>query len=113
MKNVASVDEVESADADLIVHEEIACILEEIIEEIFQEMEKAPPIKEICYKNDGGGGDDDVNDDAVSDEHVMPSPYHENAIQCVSQLIKYSSAHQPQFLDDLFRMYSNIEPQWL
>jgi hypothetical protein len=88
--------------------------LEEIIEEIFQEMEKAPPIKEICYENDsGGGGDDDVDDDAVSDEHVMPSPNHENVVQCVSQLIKYSSAHQPQFLDDLFRMYSNIEPQWL
>jgi hypothetical protein len=36
-KNVASVDEMESADTDLIVHEGMACTSEEIVEEIFQQ----------------------------------------------------------------------------
>jgi hypothetical protein len=42
----------------------------------------------------------------VSDEH-------EDALKCVSQLIKYSSAHQLHFKDVIFRKHSNIETQWI
>jgi hypothetical protein len=51
-KNVASVDEIESAVADLIVLEGIPCTPEEIITEIFQEMENPPPIQEVRCEND-------------------------------------------------------------
>jgi hypothetical protein len=49
----------------------------------------------------------------VSDEHIMPPPDHEDALQCVTPLVKYSSAHKPQFMNYLSRMYSNIEKQWI
>jgi hypothetical protein len=62
-------------------------------------MEKLPPTHELCCENDR---DDDDDNDTVSDEHVMPPPNHEDALQRVSQLIKYSSAHQPQFMNDPF-----------
>jgi hypothetical protein len=68
-----------SVDTDLIVHEGIPCTAEEIIKEIFQEMEKLPPTQKTC-DNDS----DDENNDTVSDEHVMPPPNHEDALQCVS-----------------------------
>jgi hypothetical protein len=38
-KNVASVDEMESGDADLIIHEEVPSTPDEVLEEIFQKME--------------------------------------------------------------------------
>jgi hypothetical protein len=98
-KNVASVGEMGSADADLVVHEGIPCIPEEIM---------------LCCENyrGGGDGDNDNDNDTVSDEHIMPPPNHKDAVQYVSQLIKHSSARQPQFMNDLFLMYSNIETQW-
>jgi hypothetical protein len=103
-KNVASLGEMGSADADLIVYEGIPCIPEEIM---------------LCCENyhfggsgGGGGGDDDGDNDTVSDEHIMPPPNHKDAVQYVSQLIKHSSARQPQFMNDHFLMYSNIETQW-
>jgi hypothetical protein len=70
-KNVTCVGETESADADLIVHEEIPCTPEEI----FQEMGKPLPTQELCCEN--YRYDDD---DTVSDEHVMPPPNHEDAL---------------------------------
>jgi hypothetical protein len=39
-KDLASVDDVESYDADIIIHEEIACTPDDILEEIFKEMDK-------------------------------------------------------------------------
>jgi hypothetical protein len=74
-KNVTCVGEMESADADLIVYEEIPCTPEEIIEEIFQEMRKPLPTQELCCENDRYD-----DDDTVSDEHVMPPPNHEDAL---------------------------------
>jgi hypothetical protein len=65
-------------------------------------MEKLPPTHELYCENNRDDDDDDDDNDTVSDEHVMPPPNHEDALQCVSQLIKYSSAHQPQFMNDLF-----------
>jgi hypothetical protein len=49
----------------------------------------------------------------VSTEHVRPLPTHKDALQCVSQLITYSSAHQPQFMGDLFHLYNSTEAQWI
>jgi hypothetical protein len=49
-------------------------------------------IEELNCEN----GDSDDNNDIVHTEHVRPLPTHKDALQCVSQLITYSSAHQPQ-----------------
>jgi hypothetical protein len=82
-----------------------------LFEEILKEMEKLPATQDSDGEdNDGGGGGGD-DDNTVSDEHVMPPPNYEDALLCVSQLIKCASAHRPQFIDNLFHMYGSIETQ--
>jgi hypothetical protein len=71
-------------------------------------MEEQPTIEELNCEN----GDSDDDNDIVSTEHVRPLPTHKDVLQCVSQLITYS-AHQPQFMSDLFRLYNSIEAQWI
>jgi hypothetical protein len=106
-KDLASVDEMESGDADLIIHEEVPSTTDEVFEETFRKMEEQPTIEELNCEN--GDGDDD--NDIVSTEHVWLLPTHKDALQCVSQLITYSSTHQPQFMGDLFHLYNSIEAQ--
>jgi hypothetical protein len=86
-KELVYVDEMESGDADLIKHEEVPSTPDEVLEEIFQKMEEQPTIEELNCEN----GDSDDNDDTVSTEHVRPLPTHKDALQCVSQLITYST----------------------
>jgi hypothetical protein len=80
---------------------------DEVLEEIFRKMEEQPTVEELNCEN----GDSDDDDDIVSTEHVRLLPTHKDALQCVSQLITYSSTHQPQFNGDLFHLYKNIEAQ--
>jgi hypothetical protein len=46
--------------------------------------------------------DSDDNSDVVNTNHSRPLPSHNDALQCVSQLITYSSAHHPQFIGYFF-----------
>jgi hypothetical protein len=92
--------------ADLIIHE-VPYTPDEVLEDIFQKMEEQPTIEDLNCEN----GDSDNNNDIVSTEHIRPLPTHKDALQCVSQLITYSSAHQPQFMGDLFHLYNSIEAQ--
>jgi hypothetical protein len=64
----------------------------------FKRMEEQPTIEELNCEN----GDSDDDNDIVSTELVRPLPTHKDALQCVSQLITNSSAHQPQFMVFLF-----------
>jgi hypothetical protein len=98
----------ESGDADLI-HEKVPSTTDEYLEEIFLKMEEQPTIEELNCEN----GDSDDDNDMVSTEHVRPLPTHKDALQCVSQLITYSSAHQPQLMRDLFHLYNSNEAQWI
>jgi hypothetical protein len=54
-------------------------------------MEKLSPTQDLCCENDSH--DDDDDDNILSDDHVMLPLNHEDALKCLSQLIKYSSAH--------------------
>jgi hypothetical protein len=80
---------------------------DEVLEEIFQKMVEEHMIKELNCEN----GDSDGGNDIVSTELVRPLPTHKDAQQCVSQLIIYSSIHQPQFMGDLFHLHNSIESQ--
>jgi hypothetical protein len=89
--DVVSVDGMESADADRTVHEDVPTTPEDILEDIFQEMEQPPLNEELYCENDS---DDD--NDTVSDEHVRLTRTHKAAPQCVSQIRLFSppiSAH--------------------
>jgi hypothetical protein len=108
-EDLASVDEMESGDADLIMHEEVPSTPDEVLEEIFQRMEEQPTTEELNCEN----GDSDDDNDIVSTEHVRPLPTHNDALQCLSQFITYSSANQPQFMGHPFHLYNNIEAQWI
>jgi hypothetical protein len=98
-------DDVESYDADIIIHEEIACTPDDILEEIFKEMDK----KEGGQNSDNS--DVEGDSDTVTTNHVRPVPRHDEALHCVSQLHTYSSTNQLQFMSDLFHLYSSIESQ--
>jgi hypothetical protein len=108
-KDLASVDEMGSGDSDLIIHEEVPSNPDEVLKEIFYKMEEHPTIEELNCEN----GDSDDDNDTVSTEHVRPLPTHKDALQCVSQLTTYSSAHQLQFMGALFYLYNSIEEQWI
>jgi hypothetical protein len=56
-KDLAFVDEMESGDADLIVHEEVPSTTDEVHVEIFQKMEEKPTIEELNCEN-GDSGDE-------------------------------------------------------
>jgi hypothetical protein len=71
-------------------------------------MEEQPMIEELNCEN----GDSD-GDDIVSTEHVRPLPTHNDGLQCLSQLTTYYSAHQSQFMGNLFHLYNSIEAQWI
>jgi hypothetical protein len=107
-KDLVYADEMECGDAD-IIHEKVTSTPDEVLEEIFQKMEEQPVIEDLNCEN----GDSDDDNDIVSTEHVRPRPTHKDTLQCVSQLITYSSAHQPQFMGDLFHLYNSIEAQWI
>jgi hypothetical protein len=107
VEDTASADEIESDDTDLIVHEEVPSTPNEVLEDIFKEME------EQNQDSHCGSSDSDVNSDVVNTNHSRPLPSHKEALQCVSQLITYSSAHQPQFIGDLFCPYNSTEWRWM
>jgi hypothetical protein len=71
-EDLASVDEMESGDADLIMHEEVPSTPDEVLEEIFQKMEEQPTTEELNCEN----GDSDDDNDIVNTEHVRPLPTH-------------------------------------
>jgi len=107
VEDKASADELESDDTDIIVHEEVPSTPDEVLEDIFKEMEEQNQDSH-CESSDS-----DDNSDVVNTNHSRPLPSHNEALQCVSQLITYCSAHQPQFVGDLFRLYNSIEWQWV
>jgi hypothetical protein len=49
----------------------------------------------------------------ASTKHVRLLVAFKVALHCVSQLSTHSSAHQPQFMADLFHFYNSIEAQWI
>jgi hypothetical protein len=102
-KDTASAGEFESDDTDLIVHEEVPSTPNEVLEDIFKEMEEQNQDSH-CESRDS---------DVMDTNHSRPLPSHKEALQCVSQLIKDSSAHQPQFVGDLFLLYNSIEWRWM
>jgi hypothetical protein len=108
-KDLASVDEMESGDAELTIHKEVPSTPDEVLEEIYQKMEEQPMIKELTCEY--GNSDDD--NDIVITERVRPLPTHKDSLQCVSQLITHSSAHQPQLMGCLFYLYNSTEEQWI
>jgi hypothetical protein len=83
-KDTASADEVESDDTDLISHEEVPSTPDEVLEDIFKEMEEENQDSH-CETSDNGN-----NSDVVTTNHSRPLPSHKEALQCVSQLITYS-----------------------
>jgi hypothetical protein len=106
-KDTASADEIESYDTDLIAHEEVPSTPNEVLEDIFKEMEEQNQDSH-CEISDSDG-----NSDVVNTNHSRPLPSHKEALQRVPQLITYSSIHQPQFVGDLFRLYNSIEWRWM
>jgi hypothetical protein len=62
-------------------------------------------IKELYCEN----GDNDDSEYRT----CGPLPIHKDALQCVSQLITYSSAHQPQFVGDPSHLFNSTEAQWI
>lgn len=83
-KDLTSVDEIESGDADLAVHKEVPSTLGEVLEEILKEMEEQC---QDCHCENGNSND---NSDTVNTNHSKPLPTHEEALQCVSQPISIS-----------------------
>ena len=63
-KDTASVDEIESDDTDLIVHEEVHSIPGEVLEDMFKEMEE--------QKQDSHFENSDDNSDVVNTNHSGP-----------------------------------------
>jgi hypothetical protein len=61
-KDSASVDEMESCEADFIIHEEVSSTPDEVSEEIFQKIEEQLTIEELNCEN----GDSDDDNDIVS-----------------------------------------------
>jgi hypothetical protein len=57
-KDLASVDEMESGDADFIICEEVPSTPDEVLEEIFHKIEEQPTIGKLNCEN----GDSDDND---------------------------------------------------
>jgi hypothetical protein len=106
-KDISLVDEIESNDTDFIVHEEVPSIPDEVLEDIFKEIEEKKQDSH-CENSDN-----DDNSDVANTNNSRPLPSHKEALQCVSQLITCSSAHQPQFIGDLFHLYNSIEWQWI
>jgi hypothetical protein len=106
-KDTASADDIESDDTDLIVREEIGSTPAKVLEDIFKELVKQNQDSH-CESSDS-----DDNSNVVGTNHSRPLPSHKEALQCASQSITYSSAHQPQFKGDLFRLYNSIEWQWM
>jgi hypothetical protein len=106
-KDTASADEIESDDTDLTVHEEIPSTPAEVLEDIFKELDEQNQDSH-CESSDS-----DDNTNVVNTNNSRPLPSHKEALQCVSQLITYSSAHQPQFIGDLFRLCNSTEWQWM
>jgi predicted transcriptional regulator len=82
-KDLASLNDVKSYDADIIIHEEIACTPDDILEEIFKEMDKKEGLNS---DNNDVEGDSDI----ATINHVRPTPSHDEALNCVSQLLTYS-----------------------
>jgi hypothetical protein len=72
--------------------------LDEVLEELFKEMEEQHQDSH-CVNSDS-----DDNSDVANTNHSRPLtvPSHKKALQCVSQLITYFSAHQPEFMGYLF-----------
>lgn len=95
--DVLSVDEIINADAELILHEEIPTAPDDILHSILQQKEHSDA---ECYDSDN---DETVNDDST------PVPTHKEALQYLAQLLRYSSSHQPQLMDSLFKVQSDIE----
>jgi hypothetical protein len=106
-KDTATADESESDDTNLIVHEEIPSTLAEVLEDIFKELDEQNQDSH-CESSDSDG-----NSNVVNTNNSRPLPTHKEAFQCVSQLITYSSAHQPQFIGGLFRLCKSIEWRWM
>jgi hypothetical protein len=67
-KDMASVDEIEGDDTDVTVHEEVPSTPDEVLEDIFKEMEE--------QKQDShcANSDSDDNSDAVNTNHNRPLP---------------------------------------
>jgi hypothetical protein len=106
-KDTASADEIESDDTDLIVHEEIPSTPAKVLEDIFKELDEQNQDSH-CESSDS-----DDNSNTVNTNNSRPLPSHKEALQCVSQLITHSTAHQPQFIGDLFCLCNSIEWQWM
>jgi hypothetical protein len=106
-KDTASAGEIESDDTDFIVHEEVPSTPDEVLEDIFKELEEQNQDSH-CESSDSGD-----NNNVVNTNHSRPLSSHKEALQCVSQLIQDSSAHQPQFVGDLFRLCNSTEWQWV
>jgi hypothetical protein len=84
------------------VHEQVPSTPDEVLEDIFKEMEEQ---NQDSHSESGDSGD---NSEVVNINHSKPLPSYKEALQCVSQLI---TAHQPQFIGDLFRLYNSAECQ--
>jgi hypothetical protein len=89
-KDLASVNDIKSCDADVIIHDEITCTSDDILEQIFKGMDKKEE-GQNCNNSDVKG-----DSDIVTTNHVRPIPSHNEVLNCVSQLLTYSSTHQPQ-----------------
>jgi hypothetical protein len=96
VEDTPSADENESDDTDLVVHEEVPSTPNEVLEDIFKEVEEQNQDSH-CENSDS-----DDHSDVMTTNHSRPLPCHKEDLQCVSQLITYSSAHQPQLTGDLF-----------
>jgi hypothetical protein len=77
-KDLALVNEIEAGDTDLIVHEKVPSALDEVLKEIFKEMEVEH--QDTHCEN----SDSDDNSDIVNTNHNRPLPNHKEALQYVS-----------------------------
>jgi hypothetical protein len=74
-KNTASVDEIESDDTGLIVHEKVPSTPDEVLEDIFKETEEQKQDSH-CENSDS-----DDNSDVVNANHSRPLPSRKEALQ--------------------------------
>jgi hypothetical protein len=105
-KDTASADETESDDTDVIVREEVLSTPDEVLVDIFKELDEQNQDSH-CESSDS-----DDHSDVVNTNHSRPLPSHKEP-SSVSQLTTYSSAHHPQFIGDLFRLYNSTEWRWV
>src|SRR5215510_12358328 len=99
---VASEDDILENEANITVHENIACTAEGILEDI------------MMGKVQGTFLDDEqeVEEEEVDQQPPNPPPSHSEALQHVRSLMQFAETNLPHLQPTLINIYSEIERNW-